>query len=651
MKKLICLIICIACILTMLVSCGEEETVCDAHLDADKNNACDTCGTPVYTVVEKVPTEEEVVDMIVSAIPEDATIGSIWAFGEDGKTPLGEFKEAENLANLKDASSSNFVRSDLLYYEYKTQIDGTNTTDENWTDDTDPFGYLKDDTFKITYVVYNATLDKNVYTYTTDEYTYDEAQSGNYDRIYGGIDVEADIFLCVEIMDYEFELYDESNPDDGYWTYNYVYEYYLANGTKLSSSADVAEGEVYNPPYDFSVNGDYAYVTVSDERHVYEIETCKLVDKGDKDTFLARPVFNFFMTDDYGYVMNNGKLFVYDLTKWIDCVFSYDMPSNGNVYVLANGNLFVQEETTLPSSAVNYDYVNAGSKFDIKYFVVDIAAKTETEVEFGYYVDMIAPAMDGENYAATVKNLAHVREIKNKNLGKQMTLACDDAMAILADFGRALPEFVNDVTVIAKDVYLGEVVYGEGSSIRKIFNAKGEELATVPNNATVRENYIECNGKYYDLTMKLLLDPVADADNPFILLAEYNEYLLFRQGNDEYYWNVKLPAPVMIAQHTNVPVVLPGEDPVELPNPVKEQELINMEDNYFVVRTTITTTVETPAADPADPPTIDTQITYEYKVYNVENKCILTSATALNINTLGEMVVAMDAENNIYVAK
>ena len=77
-RKIICLAICVACLVSMLASCGSNPNVCTTHVDADKNSVCDTCSMPVVTIVEKVPTEEAIVDMIVAAIP-GATLGDVFA--------------------------------------------------------------------------------------------------------------------------------------------------------------------------------------------------------------------------------------------------------------------------------------------------------------------------------------------------------------------------------------------------------------------------------------------------------------------------------------------------------------------------------------------------------------------------------------------
>ncbi len=632
MKKLICLIICIACVLTMLASCG-DDTVCEAHADADKNGACDTCGIPVYTVVEKVPTEEEIVNMVVSAIPEGATLGTVWAFDDEGA--LTEFKKADKLEDFKNAPyNPTFLDGNmtLMAYYYITQTAGADTTIE-----TNPDDYRDDDKFTDTYVVYNILEDVNVCTYTTGEYTLEEKVYNHAD--WARVELIADYFVSVEIGDWYYDEEDE-------WWYSDSYEgYYLANGTKLFDERDFVDEDYYDVPADFANDGRYAYVTIENVKYAYDLETYALVGQGDADAFIYRPVFDY-ETDAYGYVETDDKIYVYDLSKWIECVYSYELPIYGEAWFLANGNILVQESVMLPDSAVNYDYVN-GSKYDLVYTVIDVAAKTENQVEFGYYIQSSRVAEEEDGYADAIKNVIYVNVIKNKNLNKALTLLCDDALNILAEEGAALPEFVSDVYAVADGVFLGTVVYGEGSTVRKLFDANGAVLATLPTGADVRNNFVEHNGNYYDFTMKLLLDLDADEDAPYVAVTDGNDFRLLRKGEDYYYWNGTLAAPVMIAKATNVPEASddPDAEPVETPNPVIEQDLVDYwyNEDYFIVKTTTTTASEVAGEDPT--------VEVEYKVYNADNKCILTSETEVIISIGSDYIVATDDEDNFYFVR
>ena len=637
MKKIICLVICIACIMTMLASCGAEK--CEAHVDADKNSACDNCGIPVYTVIEKVPTEEEIVDMIVSAIPNNSTIGSIWAFEDESEAPVGELVKVDALDKYNDAVDK-YQLDDaftLIGFSYTTQVAGNDTTEETWDDELDPDGYLLDDEFKDTTVVYNILAGKTVYEYTTDVYTLEDVDAGHVDDV-EDIKLVSEIFIEAKIREYTYI------EEDEYWDWEIVYEYYLIDGTKLSTSKDTNEDGSRNLAEDFDTDDEFAYVTIGNTRYAYDLETCKVVGQGDADSFVYRPEFDF-RTDAYGYVEDYDKVYVFDLTKWLECVYSYEIPSGADYWVLANGNILIQKDVILPESAKNYDYTDGVRKYDITYTMVDVAAKTETAIEFGYYILDVDLAEDGEGYAASVKNLLTVYEIENKNLGDIIYLACDDSLGIIADKEAALPEFVNYVTAIADGVFLGTVQYGEGSSVSKLFDANGNVLATLPSGVDVYPGAkcIELNGKYYDFTMNLIFDPLADEEAPFSFIAIWNEFSILSKGDDYYYWNASLEAPVMIAKATNVVVAGPDEDPIPAPNPIIEQELVDWyEPSYFVIKTTTTTAAEV-EGDPDE-------ITYKYEVFNSANQLILESETAVDVNADGDYAVALDQDGHYYIA-
>ena len=634
-RKLFCLVTCIICVMVMLASCGDDN-VCTAHADADKNNACDTCGTPVYTVVEKVPTEEAIVDMIVSAIPENATLGTVWALGEKD-APLGQLVKVDVLDAIAEYDPVvDFDYSNgWVYIVYTTQVKGEATTAENWNDEYDPYGYLEDDEFVDTYKVYDMITGTTIYTYNTDKYTYAESEMTGYYGDNGPVDfvtdiyVEEDFFLCVERCDYSYNEYSEYN-------YDIVRECYLINGKKIAPATD--EGS-YDPT-DFENDGEFAYVTINDTIYVYDVESCALKTQGDVNTFVYRPYFDY-TTDAYGYTCNENKVYVFDLSKWIECVYSYELPANAGFWYLDNGNLLVQQEIVLPESAKNYDYTDGACKYDLKYYIVDVAARSVNEIEFGYYINQAVPPIY-DDYADSVKNLLTVQEIKNKNLGKTLYLACDDALGILADRDSVLPQFVyNNVTVVADGVYRATVVYGDGSSVVKLFGADGAELSTLPGGADIQDGYIKCNGKYYDFTMKLIFDPAADEEDPYTVYREYYGYLLLRKGADVYYWNATLAAPVAVAIATNQPES--DDEPAAPTYPVVEQRIVDLDlgGEYFVVE--IETTVEAEVVGGA-PVT-----TFEYKVYNAQNQLILAADKDVDVEDRGEYVLAFDGDDHCYI--
>ncbi len=627
-SKLICLVLCLACFLTMLVGCGKEK--CEAHVDADKNAACDTCGIPVYTVIEKVPSEEAIVEMVVSAIPEDATLADVRKLELEKKT-LATFVKNEAMSQMTSdpVPFPNQTNPYLIYFVYREQTAGKDTTEETWNDESNPNGYLEDDKFADTYVVYAPLTAQSVLTYTTEAFSRDDISANRYDR--ASIQMLEGFFLKLTVTDWEKDEFSS-------WDYETDTFWYLANGTKIIDSTQIPEEESYQDPTNYYV-GDYAYITYKGVIYAYDLESCALLTSAEEDAFVDRPEFDY-MTDAYGYVFDNmaGFVYVYDLTKWIECVYAYEIPAANadvDVYPLNNGKLLVQESVLLPNAAVNYDYTDGTYKYDLVYTLVDVAAKTETEIEFGYYITSVDAPIEID--ADAVKNVVYANLIKDKNLGKELVLLCDDDLKILAEENSLLPTFVSDLTLVADGVFLGEVVYGEGSSVYKLFNAEGAELATLPSSAEVYETYVYCAGKFYDFTMKLLLDLEAFEGT---VAGYYEDYVLLNKDGDTYYWNSKLTAPVLVADATNL---VDGED---APNPVITQSVSRPTENYFIVTTTTVTSAE---GEPDE-------TTVVHNLYNAANVKILTSEFAItSIAPMecedGSYWILMTADGSIYFSK
>lgn len=658
-RKIICLAICIVYLVAMLASCGNEEIVpCDIHVDADKNTVCDGCGLPVITITEKVPTEEEVIDMIVAAIPDGATIGSIYAAAADKTVLDGKFELKEHFEH----GAIDMLSERLFDYYYITQTKGADTTEENWPSEEewtseepyDADGYLADDKYTATVAIYDIVANKDVFSFTTEEF----AQSDEHVNYIENITCEG-LFFKVETRVWTKNISEYDGSEE--WTWYISDAYYFTNGTLFVDEAKLAEGEDFHAPNFVKVVENIAYYTVGGVKYAFDIDTCATLASGPVDTFVERPVFAY-ANDAYGIVRKSNEYFVYDLSKWIECVYSYEAPIGANVFILNNGNLLVQQSVLLHKDAVNYDYTDGISKYDLVHTVVDIAAKTTANLEFGYYVNGVVTVDDTvSNFAEAVKNRLTVRTIENKNFAKILVLDCDDTLAIIAEESAVLPEFVSYVTLIADDVFIGTVVYGEGSSIRKLYNAKGEELATLPNGAINYDTYIYNDGKFYDFTMKLILDPLADEENPYFIYGMYGEYVLLSDGADLYYWNAAAKAPVKIVDSTNVEMV-PSEENAEIlvptnPNPLKIQVLEEADGFGYIIKTaTTTTTVVEPeeGASEEELPETVVETTYEYVLYNAAGVEIFKSEEAIDLEGVevdGDFIWLINVGDAYYFQK
>lgn len=682
-RKIICLALCVACLFTMLASCGSNPDVCTTHVDADKNSVCDTCGFPVLTIVEKVPTEEEIVNMIVAAIPEGATLGSVYATAVENDLLAGEFEAKENFSSAASNEDVMMLNNRFYAYVYETQTKGLETLEKDWPTlekwvadgkaeaDYKADGWKVDDKFTSTYAVFDVLENKDVISFTTAEY---EAGKTEHLTVVTDIDLVNEFFIKVTTRSWYQETNENEDEGEGdnantnaQWFSEFNDAYYFKNGTLFLDEAKVDEDDEFYAPVFNDKRGDIIYYTVHDVMYAYDFDTCAKLGEGARSTFVKRPEFDY-ETDALGIVKNGNKFFVYDLTKWIECVYSYEAPANAETFILANGNVLVQQSVILPDSAVNYDYVKTETdygtgitysyKCDLVHTVVDVAAKTAANLELGYYVNEVIKIDEGDadEIAAGVKNALIVNTILHKNLDKQLTLACDDALGIIADVEAVNPKFVSDIELVANNVFLGTVVYGEGSYVRKLYNEKGEEIATLPHGAELLDNCILNDGKFYDFTMKLIFDPEAaekDEDD-YSVLRMFDSYLLLMKGADTYYWNATLAAPVMIVDATNVEMVPSEEDPDTLvattPDPLKVQTLVefNYTEDYYVVKTTTTTVTKVEGQDDK------IEIVDEYVLYNAAGTAILTSDANIFVDTMyveGELVWSITTDNVIYLAK
>ena len=560
-SKILCLAICLFCIVAALVSCGDK---CEAHVDADKNTLCDNCKVPVVTITEEVKTET--VEMIVSAIPEGATLADVLVYEKDhvlGTLTKKDFK-------MTDVVDRYF---DFILYTYKAQ--GSN--------------------YK-TWVMYNPFNDATVTLFTADH----DGEEVRVSDLYG--------LFAAAIKNYK-------NSEDGFETY---YDVYTCAGEKLFSTKEDSKGKAIEmadePSFDPKTGCTYITAGIDGDNTVYVIDkNGKLIHKADEDMFIDHPDF-VEADDNYGFVIKtnsgfdtnspllaaapldgmNATIYMYDLSKWIECVYAYEVPTDlkyVQAFALEGGKILVQGLKSLPSDAVNYDILEAGAKYDVVYILVDAAAAKAETVEFGYLITSVD--RDTDEYPDAVKYVINANTIENQSFGKSVKLYAKEDLSIVAEWNALLPDFVTNAVALADGNYKGDVKYGEGSEVTKIFDAAGNELATIPNNATVAENWINVDGKYYNFKMQLIFDPKADTENPYTNITSYGSYLLMRKDDNVYYWNATMTAPVMIANHES------------------NQTVVNNTATNFIVKTT------TNGVD-------------SYALYSAENVKVLETSVAID---------------------
>ncbi len=585
-RKIISLIICAACLISVLASCGGSTEVCDTCVDADRNAACDVCGTTVVTVVEKVPTEEEEVQTVVSAIPNTSKLGDIISLTVSENAIPTTVKTYPTITS----ATSNYALVYVITYTETVTEDAENEANN---------------TYKDVYKLYDILNDKEVFSAESNVYT--EATAENRTRFeISGIrsPLSVNTLLAFEVVKKSYE------PDVDYpehMVQKTTYAYYTRSGSVISAASEE------NSCRSYQEKDGLAILLLGDTYYIYDLETEKTVHTVQKDAYIARPHFDAVRAN-YGFVKMNGKVYVYDLTKWIECVYSYELPShytNCDVFYLENGNILVQGFNLLQSSSINYDILLGDNKYDMKYILVDIATKEAKEVEFGYYITSCDTPLNmglEEFYTTNVKNIIEMQTIVNKLPAKEITVVADNSLGIVTEIKSLLPELTDmedDSLVLAENRMLVTIKYGEGSTVLKILNEKGEAVATVPSGARFYDGFIMINGKYYDFDMKLAFDPEA---SEMTVEEQYENYLLLDKDGDTYFWTLGLEAPQLIVDSLN-----------EETEGTTVTQRITIENEYGFVVETVTTT----AGDEGP------VVTRSYTLFNINGQKVLTSEKSI----------------------
>ena len=457
--------------------------LCD-HKDENADNLCDACGGAIVAVnVQIPPVEEERVEMVVGTIPSDAKL-------DDYVNTTPESKVEYNLEEM------------------------------NWNDREGYYAMLVEPTENGLGYIYK------IFDLRTGDTVFNTVISGEEDRT-----VVLDEFYFTEIT----TTVDEMGMDV------VTYKYYTYDGAlfykdivSLEDEMDYVEGE-----YRYDYYGEfelYYNLRIGDLVYIFDPETKEMLFK-DMNVlhFVDRPAFEI-VNENYGYVCENYKIYVYDLSKWIDCVYVYDVPMyavDPVWYVLENGNVVLQWSVMLSEGAASYDYWDY-SKYDLVTVMIDLEEKSAKEIEFGYVINDLYT----EEYPSIVKenvlNLVEVYPIVNDRVEYSVNkvLAVDNALTILFDFGQVVPEDVHpySVTPVGDGLFLVNKWFAN-CLLAEVINEKGEHVNYLPDGAYYNEaaKCVEYENKFYNVKMELLFDPeeegysIVTGNGECNIYSKYNE--------------------------------------------------------------------------------------------------------------------------------
>lgn len=463
----------------------ETEINCDVHVDTDADKVCDVCSKAVVVIVEKVTAEDETkVDMIVNEIPETSKV-------EDYvNVELPTYDALSNAAEIvgldRDSITGHFackVTGDEGSEKYTVFDLTTGTAIKSVTNITET-DYKKS---------YSVSFSEYWFTITATEETY-------------GFDYEGDPYLDSR---------------------KHTVDVYTYTGEQIGTSYVDEEGSLftYTPAYEDEVGDDaLVYVVYQETYYVIDTNTYGIIYTCAPEKMVYRPEFDV-VVGDYGYVYTGGSpasgFNVYNMTKWIECVYSYTAPSrynNASLAVLDNGNVLVWATVELPINAVSYDIVSGGTKYDMVYTILDPIKGTETAVEFGYRIASVTPISAEGFYTAAAAdyNTALVYPVENGyvNTNAPMTLIVDNELNIICELN-----LDTAATLVSKNVFLQRISFNDGKSAYELVDVNGNHVGYVSINTDAEVGYTHMNGVFMDYSGVETFDA-----NEYTVYADMREY-------------------------------------------------------------------------------------------------------------------------------
>lgn len=624
------------CFGMFLLSCGEEaqepaegqtpteEVGCAEPIDEDVDGKCDKCGHAYEKYADRV-------DMTVKPIPSDVNEDDFFTFEvPEGVKPIDKFPPLVGGYTPGVNRNGRFV---VLTYTYYVDANGNALTNMDKEENQPADGEEQEIFSRDAYYVYDFALDKCEFTnakhlYRVDSEKYKDGEE-RFDR-------------------YEFDLRDyyfsartilTSTNANGDVIEDNSWRYYTAGGEFIKEYKELTAVEE-------EFVGNILYLTINDDVVAIDTETGKVLRlmaeegekgekvTGDKDVFVKRPEFDA-VSGQYGYVFEedfNGNvvgLQVYDLTKWIDCIYSYAIPSyvdadRSFMAVLQNGTVLTETYVPLHRNSINYDVLISGEKYDIVYTVINPIEKTTKEIEFGYDIEYIVVGAETDFATDKAINIARINPIVNDRIdsSRAMIVAIDNDLNILCQLTKVLPgQTYADREAVGKDLFIVELKVGD-NYVEAVIDSDGELRAYLPESGSFEKGngFIVAGEKIYSYDMALKYD-LYNAGNELTIVNSSKDFLILCAKNandsrklDYYYYNSTMRAPE---------VIFTGDT-------AKEYYNYYFGEGLFVVKDTST---ETPI----------------YTIYNSENKYVASFATAPIFIEEYEGKVLIEADGTYYV--
>lgn len=461
---------------------------CNPHKDENADKICDACGGAVVVIVEQLaPEAAERVDMVVNAIPENVAIGEYINTKPVGNVALTKVEEIDGY--IEDRYGTNIYTV-------------TEATDGDYS----------------VYKVYDVVSGKVVCT-ADDKYTGNDGSGTKY--VYVNLN-SAYVEVVITVGETINAEYVETRTKNLY-TYS----------GELFYTETIDEGTFKDVEFAYGTDYNVEYVVIDDTIYLIDIEDSKLIHKQTVDTFVDRPTFDH-TTENYGYIYTDSTVYVYDLSAWINCVYSYTVPSycyDVSSFYLENGNVLIQSKVELENNAVSYDLYEYGQKVDVVYTLINVAEKTASNIEFGYYISYVDNDPSEELFTDKALNIATVYPIVENSVDSNSVkyLIVDNTLQILFDVESAFD--YSDTAVVGENLFCLRLTYNYGEFVYEVVNDKGEHVSYIPLIAEMESEYVKLNNKLYNYKMELIVD-LADYNNWYIR----SEYVILRTDEGELYY-------------------------------------------------------------------------------------------------------------------
>ena len=444
----------------------ETEVVCEEHKDENADKICDKCGKAIVSIIQQIPTEEETyVAPIVNPIPADANLADYIV--TEVTNPSSELSKIDG--NITSNRYGDFAVI-------------TKTVTDNEIKKTN-YKVINLLTGKVILDAGNAYSDAQTVTRYTVNITFTDS---------GYFSVRKDTI---------------SSPDT---TTSVSYAIYTYAGDMIGTEYRWTRSDINSldiPSASATAGQNISYVTLNDTTYVINTDTYKIIHSENKDTIVKRPAMDRIQGDvGYTYVSEDKTIKIYDLTKWIECVYTYDIPGNAidpDDWLLANGNMLIQYKVELPNSAVSYDLLEGSKKYDVVYVIIDAAEKKANAVEFGYWIES-AVINDGSNplFTDKVENVFTVKSIENGVLAdNERTLVVGNDLSILCEI-----KIKTNATLVDKGLYAQTFNFNNAETVIELVDINGVHKGYITNNGQYGYGYKYEGTRYYNYSNELLID-------------------------------------------------------------------------------------------------------------------------------------------------